>query len=142
MPGGGGKRPVPGPAFNDAALDAAAKAARAIWRAESAAERDRLLRLAPVERLAAMDDQEVRDALTPQDRALVLDTLAAALPRTPVPDPTEEEMRAEHEREMAEWRANLAASDAARARQERRGRLLVAIPWAAAAVLLLVWLLR
>ena len=60
-----------GPAFDDAGLAASGLEARAVWTAESAVERDRLLRLPAAARLAALDDDAVRALLTAEHRAEV-----------------------------------------------------------------------
>ena len=76
MPGRG-PAPLWGAAFDDAALAASGRRARTVWAAESAAKRDRLLELPPApDRLAALDDEETRQLLTPEHRAEVLDSIA------------------------------------------------------------------
>jgi hypothetical protein len=49
--------------------EAAGVRAKAVWTAESAAERDRLLQLPPASRLAALDHEETRLLLTKEHRA-------------------------------------------------------------------------
>lgn len=66
------------PAFDDVGLAASGRRARAVWTAESAAERDRLLRLPAADRLAALDDDAVRTLLTGEHRAEVRASLAPA----------------------------------------------------------------
>lgn len=64
--------PAPsGPAFDDARLSAAREQAVAVWTAESGRERDRLLGLPSAARLAALDDDAVRQLLTEEHRAEV-----------------------------------------------------------------------
>jgi len=74
----GAPPPRQGPAFDDAGLAASGKRARAVWTAESAAERDRLLRMAPAARLAALDDDATRLLLTEGHRAELRVSLAPA----------------------------------------------------------------
>ena len=82
------------PAFDDAGLAASGQRARAIWTAESAVERDRLLRLPAASRLAALDDDDTRQLLTAEHRAEVRASLA--------PPPGETHGR---EQAMAAWAA-------------------------------------
>ena len=74
----GAPPPRQGPAFDDAGLAASGERARAVWTAESAAERDRLLRLPAAARLAALDDDAIRLLLTEGHRAELRASLAPA----------------------------------------------------------------
>lgn len=78
MPADGAPCPRREPAFDDAAIDAAGERARAVWTVESGRERDRLLLLPAASRLAALDDDATRQALTAGHRAEVRASLAPA----------------------------------------------------------------
>jgi hypothetical protein len=132
-------------------LRQAMAAAEAEWRAQSAALADDLIAMEdPEERARALAVlvrrlAETGDTLRPEDEARVLRSFRPEAGAADPPDPTEEEMRAEHEREYAAWRADLDARDAAQAREERQARwlrVLVAVPWVVAALLVLDRLLR
>lgn len=109
--GGTGKGPSPArpPAFDDAAITAARHYAREVWDTESARERDRLLALPLAERLVALDDEDVRAALTPEHRIELRASIATAAGGSPVQDAT----RQQHDEEMAAWRARDTAARAA-----------------------------
>src|ERR671916_2063344 len=85
--------PAVGTGFDDAGLAASGRRAKAIWMAESAAERDRLLALAPLPRLAVLEDDDVRALLTAEHRAEVRASL------TPAPG----DHHHEREQAMATW---------------------------------------
>jgi hypothetical protein len=112
------------PAFDNAALAAARQRARATWAEESAKERDRLLALPVAERLAALDDDEVRAMLMPSHRAELRASITAGSAQ-PVQAPEDED----HAAAMAAWRARDATAQAERQRQERdrRGRLVLSV---------------
>lgn len=127
--GGASKGPSPAraPAFDDAAITAARQYARSVWNAESARVRDRLLALPLVERLVALDDEEVRAALTPEHRVELRVSIAKAADSSQIQPPAPPPEAEEFAREQAAWRVRDAASQAEMRRIDRLQRW---VPWA------------
>lgn len=130
------------PAFDDRAIAAACQRARALWRAESQKERDRLLTLAVPKRLVALDDDVVRHLLTPEHRA----DLRASIAATRTAQPSEKlascsSGNQSYEAELAAWRRRDAAALAQAARLRRRAKLERALMWSGAVVLSVVLLI-
>lgn len=104
------------PAFDDAALSASRERAHGVWQAESGKERDRLLALETADLLAALDDETVRQNLTPEHRA----ELRASIRAGRIAQPAQPVFCHDYEAELLAWRRRDAAALAHAASLRRR----------------------